>query len=110
VFILTLFAFTDLRWRECCAATSLAMAFAAVMFANATLMNALLRLHVATIHAASINLIVTALFNVAIVAALAACLRTRGVPVGRTLTLWMLAFNGSCAPLFFALHSGFLKS
>ena len=105
VFIPALFAFTELRWRECCDASLLTMAFGAVMLASGALVNALLRLHATTIHAASINCLIVAFSSIVIAAALARLLRTRGVPVARTLTVWMLVFNGSGALFFFALNS-----
>lgn len=105
VFIPALFAFTELRWRECCDASLLTMAFGAVMLASGALVNALLRLHAVTVHAVSINCLIVAFSSIVVAAALARLLRKPGVPVSRTLTLWMFVFNGCGASFFFALYS-----
>src|SRR5436190_22181626 len=45
VFVPALYSFTALRWRECCDASLMTMAFGEVILVSGALVNALLRVH-----------------------------------------------------------------
>lgn len=107
VFIPALYAFTELRWRECCDASLVTMAFGEVVLISGALVNALLSRHAITADAAQINGLIVLLSNVVMAGGIAALLRSRGVAIIRTLALWMVALNGSGALFFLSLHSVF---
>lgn len=89
---------------HCLDACLVTMAAGEVILASGALVNALLWWQQSTASGALINELVVGISNVAMAAVLALELRRNGTSVARTLTLWMLALNGSGAVFFAALH------
>ena len=102
VFIPSLRWVLGIRWEACIHAALVTMAGGEVVLLSGALLNALLAAQHATAHAAALNAGLVAISNVAMAALLAGQLRLRGIPVRRTLALWLLVLNGSGA-IFFAL-------
>ncbi len=104
IFIPALWLATRLPLWRCLDACLVTMAAGEVILASGALGNALLWWQQFTGSGALINGLVVAISNVAMAAVLALEMRRNGTSVARTLTLWMLALNGSGAVFFAALH------
>ena len=102
VFIPALWLSTRQPLLECFDRCLVTMACGEVVLASGALVNLLLWRATLFENAAQINAAIVAISNVAMCIILAAQMRSGGVPVWKTLTVWMLALNGSGA-LFFRL-------
>jgi hypothetical protein len=102
VFIPALWFATRLPLRRCLDACLLTMGGGEVVLASGALVNALLWWRDLSGNGALMNALVVGVSNIAMAALLALQLRRVGVTVTRTLTLWMVALNGS-GTVFFAL-------
>lgn len=103
LFIPALVLATRLSLVECIEASLRTMAAGEVILASGTAANLLLWRAGTLCNAEAINLLIVAISNVTMAAALATQLRRR-VPVSRTVAVWMLALNGSGAVFFAAFH------
>ena len=102
VFIPALWRATRQPLLECLDRCLVTMACGEVVLASGALVNLLLARTALLENAAPINAAIVAISNVTMFIVLAAQMRSGGVPVWKTLALWMLALNGSGA-LFFRL-------
>ena len=102
VFIPTLWRTTRQPLAECFDRCLVTMACGEVVLASGALVNLLLWRAALLENAAPINAVIVAISNIAMAVILAAQMRSGGVPVWKTLTIWMLALNG-CGALFFRL-------
>lgn len=102
VFIPSLRWALGIRWEACIHAALVTMAGGEVVLLSGALLNALLAAQQATAHAVLLNAGLVTISNVAMAALLAGQLHLRGIPVRRTLALWLLVLNGTGA-LFFTL-------
>ena len=104
VFIPVLWLATRQPLLECIDRCLVTMACGEVVLASGALVNLLLWLAMPLAHAVPLNAAIVAISNVAMFIILAAQMRGGGVPVLKSLALWMLALNGSGAVFFWSLY------
>ena len=104
VFIPVLWRATRQPLLECFDRCLVTMACGEVVLASGALANLLLWRAALFANAAPINAVIVGLSNIAMCSILAAQMRSVGVPVWKTLAVWMLALNGSGALFFWLLY------
>jgi hypothetical protein len=104
VFIPTLWQTTGRSLPECFDRSLVTMACGEVVLTSGALVNLLLWRTAVLENAAAINAAVVAVSNLTMFIALAGQMRSGGVPVWKSLLVWMLALNGSGALFFWLLY------